>query len=282
MNAHDDLGTSSADNIDPDDKGEKATTSKQQELAAQIGPDVRKTLIRPLGVFLCVLAIALVYLPFLPSRIDQDLYGCDDRGNVWLRGLHTNETHNKWNPIHALDINLVVGDLTFVQAKIIDICWDLLLGRGLQALGAVTAYYCFRGLMADIMLEEPLTHAQVLAIQYSTTSPESLWPYVSGCWYNWRSRSARYLSFLTLSVLYILSLPTWLSAMTAYQTLSEPMLSVDKDSSVPFHTALRPCSVGIVDAHRISPAVDHCVRPGTDLAEAVKRCKISSASSCSL
>ena len=90
-----------------------------------------------------LLALCLFGIKF--SDTDKN-YGCDPEGKVWVR-----TPPNLWSHSYGLSITLGFGEFHFSAVKLVDACWDLVIGRGGQVLAGGLLYYIFRGPVVAIM-----------------------------------------------------------------------------------------------------------------------------------
>jgi hypothetical protein len=148
-----------------------------------------------------------------------------------------------WDSNLFLSVTMGFHGLTFVQAKAIDICFDLIVGRGSQVLLALTTYSLLRRAVLRSMEVREFSLALVLPFFMERLSVYTLWAMVA----NMRiigkkseptEQSARprvridwRIALVTCVGCYILAIPTFLSAMTSYQARGEPYFPVDGGSS---------------------------------------------------
>lgn len=236
---------------------------------------VRRVLIAP---FICLLSVPLIVSLSMTEQSRTRLttgYGCDAGSNLWIDGVKSKSTSSIWDIVHPLDVSVAFGRLTLTEARMIDVSWDLLVGRGFQAVVGILVYRGFRLVIADALMDQPLTPKELLAVQYATASLSSLLTYIRGCWQTRLTQSRigfHRFALLIVTVSYVLSLPTWLSAMTAYQTLLEPWLVYHNESI--WFSDMTPCAVSITDGGRVKGLQNNtCVSAGSALWDAVKNCK---------
>ncbi|KAI6843470.1 hypothetical protein KC340_g8260 [Hortaea werneckii] len=134
--------------------------------------------------------------------------------------------------------------LTFSQAKAIDIFFDLVIGRGSQLLVALAAYPLLRRAVLRSMEVREFSLALVLPFFIERLSAFTLWAMLTNMRVTRKKDSSSDARIARPSVrmdwrivlvvlvgCYILSIPTFLSAMTSYQTRGEPFFPVDGDSN---------------------------------------------------
>lgn len=124
--------------------------------------------------------------------------------------------------------NLSFGAMTFTQVKVIDIAWDLIIGRGGQLALAWVNYRVFNEWLVWYAERESLGWRLYAGVAFETTSlstlgvlgKESLNGSMGGK--RWK-RFFRWLTMMCmfLSTFYVLSFPTLMAAMTGYIAKSE-------------------------------------------------------------
>ncbi|KAK4220626.1 hypothetical protein QBC38DRAFT_176088 [Podospora fimiseda] len=67
------------------------------------------------------------------------------------------DSYNWWSPNGFFEVTLKGGSLTFGQAKLVDVSWDLIIGRGGQALIVYVSWVTFRKYTAISAQRAPLT-----------------------------------------------------------------------------------------------------------------------------
>jgi hypothetical protein len=122
--------------------------------------------------------------------------------------------------------NLSFGAFTFTQVKVIDIAWDLIIGRGGQILLAWVNYRVFNEWLVYHMEMHLTSYKLYAAVAFETTTMATLGvlgkEFLAFGKRTW-SRFFRWLAILSmlLSTFYVLSFPTLMAAMTGYITTYE-------------------------------------------------------------
>ena len=167
-----------------------------------------------------------------------------------------------WDPSLFLSITLAFGQFTFAQAKAIDICWDLVVGRGGQALFMVLTYPLMRDSVRLSLERRPASFSVVAATAFSKISWTSMWalghslsakpnnarrvpfvPWVRSC--NWH-----FVGLIVVCV-YFLVFPTLTAAMTGYQArLSSLVKDPENGNFVPTSSLGQPQAT-VIDSHRV-------------------------------
>ena len=205
-----------------------------------------------------LVALILAFLPFavligLSKHVSTDLgsNGCLPNGDFALP-----YTSSVWNPDLFFTITIpftkgsshqrycsdggtsyptpgttqTCGGYGFTGVKIIDIVWDLIIGRGGQIFLALIAYRLFSRVLKSLMLGEEVGYDAVASVTFNTGNIRSLGAFCRHAIYGApipRSRRAR-LAFLAmiLTTAYIIGLPTLFSAMTGYSSYYTPAMSI--------------------------------------------------------
>ncbi|KAK5163944.1 uncharacterized protein LTR77_010340 [Saxophila tyrrhenica] len=137
---------------------------------------------------------------------------------------------------------------TFTQAKVIDVAWDLLVGRGGQAVMVVFAYRIFSGVLRMLMENGEVGYDLFATVAFgsgSFTSLPTLLKHSIGMTPIPRTRHAilTYWAML-LTTIWIVVMPTLISAMTGYTSRFAPFVNFPSDSpyATAYDTSLADCS----------------------------------------
>ncbi|KAJ4305806.1 hypothetical protein N0V90_001338 [Kalmusia sp. IMI 367209] len=173
--------------------------------------------------------------------------------------------------------NLSFGAMTFTQVKVIDITWDLLVGRGGQMLLAWVNYRVFNEWLLYHMEMHRTSYKMYTAVAFQTTTLGTLGvlgkeflAFGEGTW----KRFFRWLAVLCmlLSTLYVLAFPTLMAAMTGYITTYEPYIE-DANHNLAAWSEIEPVRYVVKDSNRLgeeytAPLV--AVLSDPDLMKAIK------------
>lgn len=174
------------------------------------------------------------------------LFYCDTSGKI--RYAYADNAFGTKSPYWDSDLFLSVTmgfhGLTFAQAKAIDICFDLVAGRGSQALLALATYPLLRRAMLRSLEIREFSLALVLPFFMERLSSSTLWAMVTNMRIvrkkepepdqqvaRSRIRTDWRIVLILLVGCYILAVPTFFSAMTSYQARGQPFFPVDDGSS---------------------------------------------------
>lgn len=261
-------------------------------------PGVLKSLLWPVVVALLLGTIfALALSPASIFDTTENVFACDVTSNIILQ-TGPNGRPSIWDTRYTFAASYGFGGLSFSSVKAIDVCWDLLVGRGGQVLLLALFYTVFRPATHTLLSTGALPHEQILAMQYS---PASLWTLRTVLGHSVASRrsskthqmtieadsrSSRQRGFyrlytlaLIFSTMFLLAFPTWLSAMTLYQASSFPVLPTGTGDFMTIDSP-KPCAMVIFNGEVIGLQEKTCVFESTALYNSMQQCKSGSAATC--
>ncbi|KAJ2904405.1 hypothetical protein MKZ38_008078 [Zalerion maritima] len=129
----------------------------------------------------------------------------------------------------TLDPDILVDlQLSFEQARIIDITWNIVLGRGIQGIVAVIAYRLATQTLVRIGEVTPVPYDFFISAAFFPTSLTSILPFCAGMWgiKGWRPKAA--VSWLVLTIILVLAVPLLFDAMTGYVQAQDYMAKLDE------------------------------------------------------
>jgi hypothetical protein len=177
--------------------------------------------------------------------------------------------------------NLSFGNMPFTQVKVIDIGWDLCIGRGGQILLAWVNYRVFNEWLVWHMENHPTSYKFYAALAFQTTTLSTLGvlgkEFLAFGRSTWK-RFFRWLAIVSmlLSTFYVLSFPTLMAAMTGYIAKSEPYIE-DYDGNLISFAKVDVVRYVISDAHRLNYSQSLVVGANDEaLMKTVEQCTLSS------
>lgn len=232
----------------------------------------------------------------------MDELACDKTGQV-RPIIQPNTT--SWDARYTFTVVVGLHGLSFSVAKLLDVCWDLIVGRLGQVVVTVLLYRIFRPATVVMLQNGGLRHEQILAMQYS---PASFWTFCSCVRDVFRQNATAsmstapasideqdafapqpsrtletfrclYRTNLVFATMYLLAYPTWISAMIAYQNPNVPVFQVEVGNTITLDK-LDTCIGIIVDGTRVGLTDNACINVFDDLWFAVQQCEFSKSSSC--
>lgn len=227
-NVHDDLLPSYKRNTDKNNASVPDAAPPEERWPRWMVFQQPKELIYFLAVVATAIPIILLlrYAPTLSTQLGS--YACLPNGQFMLPG-----TASIWSASLFFTISIVAqgrdGTLGYTHVKIIDIIWDVAMGRGGQLLLIYVAYRVFSQSLAYVMETHPVSYQTYHAVSFESTSLRSMWQYVRNLswdrskqtWRGWGIFVA-----MTLASLYVVSMPTLFSAMTGYAAVFSPSLEM--------------------------------------------------------
>ncbi|KAH6844475.1 hypothetical protein BKA58DRAFT_363494 [Alternaria rosae] len=144
-----------------------------------------------------------------------------DPQNATVRGIEN---------LFALDATW--GQFTFSQAKTIDILWDLLIGKGAQALAWWATYNVFCDALLRAIERHPASFSIFQRMAMEGPGLHCLWELTKELW-TAKSIRTRFLFFYMFwSTGYVLLVPIVLGAMTGYDSTSIAWLDIDGSNNI--------------------------------------------------
>ena len=132
-------------------------------------------------------------------------------------------------PTHLLTITLRLGSFDFFVSKSIDVVWDVVVGRGGQAILFYTAYRVFAKVLCCTMEKHAMSHRLYSSLAFEGVTFPTTWRLILDRQHwaaGWRARLT--ILGMILSSIYIISFPTLVSAMTGYATEYEAFIKVEE------------------------------------------------------
>lgn len=147
--------------------------------------------------------------------------------------------------------------MTFTQVKVIDIAWDLLIGRGIQILLAYVNYRVFNEWLLYHLELHLTSYKMYTAVAFQTTTMSTLGVlgkeflcFGKGTW----RRFFRWLAMFSMliSTLYVLAFPTLMAAMTGYISTYGVYIESNENNLIGFNQVVSVQYI-IRNASRINP-----------------------------
>ena len=163
--------------------------------------------------------------PSLSTKLGS--LACLPDGNFILPG-----TASIWNPEYFFTITITLGvhsQWGYTHVKIIDVLWDVLVGRGAQTVMIWIAYRVFSKCIRCMMQTQSVSYRLYGAVAFDTATLRSIVPQLQtvvakGRASDWRTR--RMCLAMALTTFYIAAMPTLFSAMTGYGAISLPSIEI--------------------------------------------------------
>ncbi|KAF2869436.1 hypothetical protein BDV95DRAFT_99821 [Massariosphaeria phaeospora] len=174
------------------------------------------------------------------------------------------DTYSHWDSSGFFQITLGVGPLNFSQAKIIDIAWDVLFGRGGQAVLAYVSWKVFADHVSTSMDVKPITYRSFYTI-FIQDGPSilSIFSLVRDFAFRQGLHSKIAMTFIVTTMAFVLVFPTLGSAMTGYSSsvsafIPDANATEETRSLIPFRE-LEPVLYVVHDGWRINQGSNYYI-----------------------
>ncbi|KAI0543760.1 hypothetical protein F4679DRAFT_567475 [Xylaria curta] len=140
--------------------------------------------------------------------------------------------HDLWRISDFFQVNIAIGNLTFTQAKVADISWDLVVGRGGQAILSFITWKVFVDYAALSMTTRPITFATYRTLFAETGPSLSSTIRLIHDFIRYKGLASKLASaFIIYSMILALVLPILAGAATGYVPVNEAFIR-DFDSNL--------------------------------------------------
>lgn len=164
--------------------------------------------------------------PFYGAFQDK-VVGCNGPWNDPKDSL----THGLEN-LFVLDATF--GHYTFAQVKLIDVAWDVLLGRSVQLLAWWIGYVVFSGALLRAIERHSASFQIFQSIALEGPSLMSLWTLLQEMWRSKSKRTRMLFAYMWMSTMYIMCIQMFLGAMTGYDSTNVAFVGLNgTDNLVP-------------------------------------------------
>ncbi|SCN63954.1 uncharacterized protein FFB20_00171 [Fusarium fujikuroi] len=155
-----------------------------------------------------------------------------------------------WAPRGFFQITLGWGRFSFGTAKLIDVVWDLVVGRGGQTVMAFVSWRVFVQYLQLSLVTKPATYSTVWLIKIQKdNSALATWRLASG-FFKVGLASKKVMCFIVWSALFILAFPTFASSMTGYTPYNKAYVNGTTGKLVQF-SEISPVAYLIRDGDRV-------------------------------
>jgi hypothetical protein len=217
--------------------GETARTLK----SAQKSSIRRSVSLAAKHIFLLAVVVATIVLAAVVGRIPHwqstSPYYTSQFHNCNANGTFTpnpSPTFSLWDGSGLFQITLKWGHMTFSQAKALDVVWDILIGRGGQAILLYVAFKVFTMTLSRTMETEPVSYGTFESMAF--TSPTFVSPFIliRDFATNKGLRARVAVAWTIIASFYVLAFPSLNDTMSGYSTNMEAFLLDDSGILVPW------------------------------------------------
>lgn len=126
------------------------------------------------------------------------------------------EDYNKFDIKNIFQITLGFGRMSFPTAKLIDVFWDVMVGRGGQGVLIAIAYRVFTNALTRLMEDSAVSYRTFTSLTFETATVATIFGLARDFSTNATSRAKLSIFWIILSSIWIAAFPTYTSAMTGY------------------------------------------------------------------
>ncbi|KAI1173350.1 hypothetical protein F4777DRAFT_558166 [Nemania sp. FL0916] len=206
-------------------------------------------------LFLALWSVGLAYaLVRLGSSIGPGRYACRPDGTFspfW--------GYSFWDSSGFFQITLAFGNFTFSEAKILDVAWDIVVGRVGQGVLAYFSWRVFADYATVSMEYMPMTYSTfTIFFLERGPSPTSTWKLLKDFILYRRLKSKISTAWVLFSALFVLLWPTLAAAMSGYSPVLGAYVKDISGSLVPYNQ-FQLLSYIIHDGERINLTANYLV-----------------------
>ena len=117
-----------------------------------------------------------------------------------------------------IGIDVWVTETSFSQAKLLDLLWNWIVGRGLQFVLGLLSYKVFTSSLMQIVERNPISYDLFANLAFYATKADSLWSLLKSLFNKQRVRAKFILSWVLISTIYLTFVPSILDVMSGYQS----------------------------------------------------------------
>nr|ANF07034.1 hypothetical protein FVEG_15207 [Fusarium verticillioides] len=192
----------------------------------------------------------LIYLCLLPLGLSDDESPCQPDGEFRFGGIDRPGRFDWWAPRGFFQITLSWGRLSFGTAKLVDVIWDLVIGRGGQTLMTLVSWRVFVEYLQLSLLTKPAAYSTVWLIRFQKdNSALATWKLATG-FAKVGLASKKAMCFMIWTALLILAFPTFASSMTGYTPYNKAYVNSRSGKLIQF-PAIAPIAYVIRDGDRV-------------------------------
>ncbi|CZR43558.1 uncharacterized protein FPRO_07525 [Fusarium proliferatum ET1] len=175
---------------------------------------------------------------------------CQPDGEFRLDGIDQLGGFDWWAPGGFFQITLGWGRFSFGTAKLIDVIWDLVVGRGGQTVMALVSWEVFVQYLQLSLVMKPASYSTVWLIKMQkNNSALATWELASG-FFKVGLASKKVMCFIIWTASFILAFPTFASSMTGYTPYNKAYVNSTSGRLVQF-SEIVPVAYLIKDGNRV-------------------------------
>ncbi|KAK5059893.1 hypothetical protein LTR84_009776 [Exophiala bonariae] len=194
----------------------------------------------------------------------KDLYPVDEACRPDA-GFYVGDTeYNIFASTGFFQITLAFGTLPFSTAKIIDVAWDVVVGRGGQGILVAICFLVYGKALVRSMESTSVSYGTYEAITLQSGSITGSLKLARDLFKNPTMRAKFLIFWIIISALFVLLFPTMASAMSGYAANIDAYIATDDGNMIPY-SKFHLIRYIIHDAHRLGDdfGKDHKVATGS-------------------
>lgn len=193
-----------------------------------------------LSLFLCGVAAPLIILGYWTPRPEHLPGSWPPFYNVFAAKYMSCGNYIDDNPanstIKGLDglfvLDATWGRYSFSTVKVIDVAWDIIVGRGVQLFAWWIAYNVFSDALLRVIERHPASFRIFQRIALEGPSVLSTWTLCKELFHVKSKRTKALFAYITISTTYVLCLPMFMGAMTGYDSTSIAWMDLDDSNNI--------------------------------------------------
>ncbi|KAF5637331.1 uncharacterized protein FTJAE_5746 [Fusarium tjaetaba] len=186
-----------------------------------------------------------------PLGFSDEQKPCQPDGEFRLNVIIGAAAFNLLAPSGFFQITLGWGRFSFGTAKLVDVVWDLVVGRGGQTVMAFVSWRVFVQYLQLSLVTKPASYSTVWLIKIQQdNSALATWKLVSG-FFKVGLASKKVMCFMIWTALFILGFPTFASSMTGYTPYNKAYVNSTSGKLVQFSEVSRVAYL-IKDGDRVN------------------------------
>jgi hypothetical protein len=162
-----------------------------------------------------------------------------------------NSSSKEWSRHSFFTLSIAFGDFSFPIAKLIDLSWDLLVGRGGQVILAVISFNVSKRSLLYLMERSSASYRTFAAISLQGPSLDCVAVLAKDLPFHKGARTKLHTAGMIVSILYVLAFPTLQSAATSYTTLFVPYIPTSNGQLLEYTDFDVGVATTIADGYRI-------------------------------
>ncbi|VUC37057.1 unnamed protein product [Clonostachys rosea] len=164
------------------------------------------------------------------------------------------DTFDWWSPNGLFQITLRTGTLSFDSAKAVDIFWNLIVGRGGQALLAIASTRIWIEYLSVSIATKPTSYTTVWLLRfYTEPSTLSTFRLARQFFLGRGLASAFKMWFLVIAALFVVAFPTLMSSLAGYTTANQAWVDLGENGLDSYSQAF-PLAFIVHDGDRVGLA----------------------------